>query len=397
MESSVLRERFQRVYGRSPQVIARAPGRIEFIGNHTDYNGGDVLGAAIDRFVWVAAAENRESRLRFHTLDADSVIEWRADVAAQPAAAEAWINYPLGVWRSLADFRLPRPAGFDLVVAANLPPGAGLSSSAALELATALALLELAGATQPEPALLAQLGRHAENRYVGVPCGILDQGTSAHGAAGQLVRIECRGPRFSLVPLPDGLALWVFNTREKHALIDGMYATRHRECLEAAEQLGVADLCALSPGPEFSRRLAALPVNAAKRARHVVEEHDRVQRVVAALARGDLRTVGESLYASHASSRQLFENSTPALDRLVALLREEPGVIGARLTGGGFGGAVMALTQASFGPAAAASVQRRYAVHHGREPEVIRLSVADGARVLPPEGAGAVSTPANAP
>ncbi len=382
MDHPSLLETFTRVYGRPATVVARAPGRIEFVGNHTDYNGGEVLGAAIDRFVWVAAVENDTGRCRFHTVGGENVVEWSPEITARPAGDEAWINYPLGVWHSLADFGLARPAGFDVVVAADLPAGAGLSSSAALELATALALLALARTPIPGKDVLAKIARHAENRYVGVPCGILDQGTSAHGEAGRLVRIDCRGPRFSLVPLPAGLTLWVFNTREKHALVDGMYATRHRECLEAARLLGVELLCDLQPGPALDARLAALPENLRRRARHVIEEHDRVGRVVAALQRGEIRTVGELLFASHASSRDLFENSTPALDTLVELLRTQRGVIGARLTGGGFGGAVMALTDDSFTPADAAIVQRAYATRHNREPEVIKLAVADGARLL---------------
>jgi galactokinase len=363
-----------------PTVIARAPGRIEFIGNHTDYNGGAVLGAAIDRYVWVAAAANASGRMRFHSVNSAATLELAADPGTRLTGADSWVNYPLGVWRSLQDLSLPRPAGFDLLVDSNLPAGAGLSSSAALELATALALLDLAGATIP-PAQLAALGRHAENKYVGVPCGILDQGTSAFGRAGRLVHIDCRGPVFSTVPFPPAAHLWIFNTREKHSLIDGLYATRHRECMEAAAALGVPLLADLTPA-QFHAIENKLPAVLAQRARHVVEEHARVHDTVAALERGDLAAVGSLLTASHRSSQYLFENSTPALDQLVDLLTAHSAVHGARLTGGGFGGAVMTLTKDNFTEQSAHGVLGPYLATHGRAPEVFHLLSADGAQVI---------------
>ncbi|MES1168375.1 MAG: galactokinase family protein, partial [Oleiharenicola lentus] len=291
-----------------------APGRVEFIGNHTDYNGGAVLGAAIDRCVTVAASPNPSGRFRLQSTSGAKPLDLAAVPAGRLTGADSWANYPLGVWKSLGDFKLPQPAGFDLLVASDLPSGAGLSSSAALELSTALALLELAGSKPLPPEELAKLGRHAENTYVGVPCGILDQGTSAFGRAGQLVHIDCRGPTFSRVPLPAGTHLWIFNTKEKHALIDGLYATRHRECLEAAKALGVA----------------------------------------------------------------LLADLTPALDRLVDLLEKHPAVHGARLTGGGFGGAVMALTGEGFTQAGAEAISAQATPR----PEIIHLQSADGAALV---------------
>jgi galactokinase len=372
---------FRQTHGGAPAVIARAPGRVEFIGNHTDYNGGAVLGAAIDRYVWVAAAPNPAGRMRLFSANGPAVLELPSDPGVKITGFDSWANYPLGVWRSLQDFSLPQPAGFDLLVDSNLPAGAGLSSSAALELATALALLHLAGKPDLPPDKLAAVGRHAENKYVGVPCGILDQGTSAFGRAGHLVHIDCRGPAFSRVPFPAGAHLWVFNTREKHALIDGLYATRHQECRDAAKALGVAFLADLTPAqlPPLERKLT--PV-LARRARHVIEEHARVHDTVEALQRGDLAMVGRLLTASHRSSQHLFENSTPALDLLVDLLEKHPAVLGARLTGGGFGGAVMALTKDNFTEADAAGIARGYSAKHDRTPETIHLQAADGAVVL---------------
>jgi galactokinase len=376
-----LRERFRSTYGVAPAFIARAPGRVEFIGNHTDYNGGAVLGAAIDRYVWVAAGPNPAGRLRLFSANGPAVLELPADPGPKLTGSDAWANYPLGVWRSLKDFSLPQPAGFDLLVDSNLPAGAGLSSSAALELATALALLALAGKTDLPADRLAALGRHAENQYVGVPCGILDQGTSAFGRAGHLVHIDCRGPVFSRVRFPAGAHLWIFNTREKHALIDGLYATRHQECLDAAKALGVKLLADLTPAQLSPLERKLTPV-LAKRAKHIVEEHARVHDTVEALQAGDLATVGRLLTASHRSSQHLFENSTPALDHLVDLLEKHPQVYGARLTGGGFGGAVMALTRAGFAESDAAGVAKAHGAKHGRAPDTLHLQAADGATLL---------------
>lgn len=375
-------QQFRQTFGRAPAVTARAPGRVEFIGNHTDYNGGAVLGAAINRYVTVAAAPNEAGHFRLRSTSGAKPIDLTAAPTARFEGADAWANYIFGVWHGLADFKLPRPAGFDVLVDSDLPAGAGLSSSAALELATALALLKLADAPAISRAELAALGRHAENKYVGVPCGILDQGTSAHGQARHLVHIDCRGPVFSVVPFPVSAHLWIFNTKEKHALIDGLYATRHRECLEAAKALGVALLADLTPAQLAQKTGApggqALSPERAKRAKHIVEEHARVHDTVTALKHADLAEVGRLLTASHRSSQHLFENSTPPLDRLVDLLEKHPAVLGARLTGGGFGGAVMALTKDNFTQADAEAI----AAQTAHPPEIIHLQSADGARVM---------------
>ena len=371
-----LSELFRQFFERPPAVTTRAPGRVEFIGNHTDYNGGAVLGVAIDRSVEVAAALAPAGHFRVRSTSGATPVELTATPPSRLTGESAWANYVFGVWHSLADFSLPRPAGFDVLVDSDLPAGAGLSSSAALELATALVLTELVQAPALAPDRLATLGRHAENKYVGVPCGILDQGTSAFGAAGQLVHIDCRGPHFSRVPLPTSAHLWIFNTREKHALVDGLYATRHRECTEAAQALGVAFLTDLTPA-QLAAQAGKLSPVVARRAQHIVEEHARVHDTVVALQRGDLAATGRLLTASHRSSQKLFENSTPSLDRLVDALEKHPAVYGARLTGGGFGGAVMALTKEAFGPADASAI----AAVISPAAEVLHLQSGDGAHV----------------
>jgi galactokinase len=377
---SALIEKFRSRFGRDPEVVTRAPGRIEFIGNHTDYNGGTVLGAAIDRSVWVALARRPDARRRFATDLRDGGVEADAARIEKRAGAEAWTNYPLGVLAALPEFGLPVPGGFDYLAVSDLPPGAGLSSSAAIELASAFAFVAVLGA-RAERETLVKAARHAENNFVGVPCGILDQGVSGFGRRDHLVFIDCRGPEFTAVPMPAGAHFWIFNTHTKHALVDGLYAARHRECMAAAQALGVARLVEAS-AVTLATRAQRLPEIEARRARHIVEEIARVTVAAAALREGDLPAVGQLLFASHRSSQRLFENSTAELDFLVATLRDVRGVFGARLTGGGFGGAVMALTSAEFGEREAQAVVAAYAQRFGARPDVLHTRTGEGAALL---------------
>ncbi|HZZ56754.1 MAG TPA: galactokinase [Opitutaceae bacterium] len=373
----VLRGNFIRRFGRPPEAVTRAPGRIEFIGNHTDYNGGVVLGAAIDRAVWVALASRTDGRRRFAT-------SWREGTAERPAAdyaraegVESWINYPLGVLAALGQRGLKTPAGFDYLAESDVPLGAGLSSSAAIELSSALAFGALTG-QEFERETLVRIGRQAENDFVGVPCGILDQGVSGFGRAGHLVFIDCRGPRFDTVPLPAGAHFWIFNTHARHALVDGLYAARHVECMEAAKALGVP-LLADATVSLLAERSSGLAEAQFKRAKHVIEEIGRVGACVRALRAGDLAQVGALLTQSHRSSQAWFENSTAELDFLVDHLTALPGVFGARLTGGGFGGAVMALTDETFGPAEGEQVSQAYRGKFGADLDVLHAQTANGA------------------
>jgi galactokinase len=377
---SALTEKFRAVFGRAPEFIARAPGRIEFIGNHTDYNGGTVLGAAIDRGVGVALARREDNQRRFASDQRPGLITIPVAPPERLSGASSWANYPLGIIAALPEFGLRVPEGFDYLAMSDLPVGAGLSSSAAIELASALAFVASTG-DSPSREVLVKAARHAENHFVGVPCGILDQGVSGFGRQGHLVFIDCRGPSFDTVPLPAGAHFWIFNTHTKHALIDGLYAERHRECMEAAAGLGVAQLVDVSLA-----RLAAgeskLSPLVAKRARHIVEEIGRVGSTVSALRAGDLGAVGQLLVASHRSSQRLFENSTVELDFLVDALVGLPQVYGARLTGGGFGGAVMALTSREFGYEQARPVADAYAKAFGSAPDVLHAETGEGAALL---------------
>jgi galactokinase len=369
--------RFQSVFGRAPEILARAPGRIEVIGNHTDYNGGAVLGASIDRGVWVALARRNDGRRRFFSELSGGISELAVGASQKQTGKDSWLNYPLGVIAALPVFGLKTPDGFDFLAESDLPMGAGLSSSAALELSSGLVFLEATG-QRVECETLVKIGRHAENNFVGVPCGILDQGVSGFGKKDHLVSIDCRGPKFATVPLPADSHFWIFNTHHKHALVDGFYQARHRECMEAARALGVALLVDASVEQLTAGREKLSP-EAFKRAKHVIEENARVHQADTALRAGDLNALGRLLTASHRSSQTLFENSTPELDLLVDTLVETPHVFGARLTGGGFGGAVMALTDGAFGASQADAVADAYAKRYNARPEILHCRTGDGA------------------
>jgi galactokinase len=371
---------FKQIHGREASVVTRAPGRIEFIGNHTDYNGGTVLGASIDRGVWVAVAPRTDGKRNFYSEFTGKTVTLTSTASDKQAGEASWINYPLGVIAAMPAFGLNAPQGFDYVATSDLPAGAGLSSSAAIELASGLAFLAITG-QQADRETLVKIGKHAENNFVGVPCGILDQGVSGFGKADHLVFIDCKGPRFDTVPLTGDAHFWIFNTHTKHALVDGLYAARHRECMEAAKALGVS-LLVEATAAQVEAAKGKLSADAYKRAKHVVEEIARVDQAVAVLKKGDLAAVGTLLTASHRSSQALFGNSTEELDFLVDTLAGAANVYGARLTGGGFGGAVMALTSSSFGDVQAKGVADAYEKKYGARPDVLHMRTGEGAQRL---------------
>ncbi|MGH8020539.1 MAG: galactokinase [Opitutaceae bacterium] len=374
---------FEKAFGRAPTTITRAPGRIEFIGNHTDYNGGLVLGASVDRGVNVAIAPRDDGRWRFASDfrgSSSNVVLLPAGKPERQNGHVAWTNYPLGVLEAFSTFGLTVPGGFDYLAMADLPTGSGLSSSAAIEMSSALAFLALTGQEPPRDKVV-KLTRHAENHFVGVPCGILDQGVSGFGKANHLVFIDCREMTFDTVPLPAGIHFWVFNTHTKHALVDGLYAARHRECMDAARILGVDQLAQATPGALEAAK-AEMSESVYHRARHIIEEIDRVRAAVHALEFNNLPEAGRLLTASHRSSQHLFENSTPELDFLVDTLTARKDVFGARLTGGGFGGAVMAMTDGAFNREAALAVADAYQKRFGATLDILDMQTGDGARVL---------------
>lgn len=383
---------FLETFGALPEIVAWAPGRLELLGNHTDYNLGEVLGLTVDRGIRVSIRRReggRECRLESATPGMAPV---RIALDGKPmnrraGKNEAWVNYVLGVWQELRAEGLGELPGFDLGVESTLPAGAGMSSSAALEVATALALYALGGKAPPDQRQLARLCRRAENDFVGMPCGILDQGVVVYGDRNRVVCIDCKTEAIEALPLPAGLRFWVFNTAEKHALVDSLYAERHRECLQARDAMrtalpGLEGLADLSP-EALSTHAGLLSETLRKRARHVVYENARVKRARRLLQSGveDGRELGQLLLASHASSRTDFENSTDHLDFVVDHLRDCPALLGARLTGGGFGGAVLALAGSDFTAESAASVARAYNAEFGLPLTSFAVETGAGPRV----------------
>ena len=374
-------ELFKQNFQAEPEQLAFAPGRIEFIGNHTDYNGGLVMGAAVTEGITVAVSK-RTDRVVALVSDAGEPVELRRCDSATDGAT--WTNYPMGVTQVMLDAGMQAEVGFNIAVTSTLPAGAGMSSSAAFELATAYALSGLYG-FESDKAGFARIGKQAENEFVGMPCGILDQGVSAFGERNSLVRINCTTEAFTIDAMPRGTHFWIFNSNKKHALVDSAYADRHKEChdaLEISEGLPEASTLTDIDQQALESCEAELGDLLFRRASHIVGENARVRAVEHALEHNDLSAVGAALFASHESSRVNFETSVPELDFLVASLKEQPHVFGARLTGGGFGGAVMAFTNAEFSLADAEVVAAAYKEEFGLDATIIHTRAGDGATRL---------------
>lgn len=373
---------FQQHYGSPPQFLSRAPGRVEFIGNHTDYNGGEVLGAAVDRFLSIGVSPRDDTEIHFASSGNAETVSF-ANYAEAKERAKGWVKYPMGVLSLLVDVGIKPESGFNYFVTSEIPSGAGLSSSAALELASSIGF-ELLSGKELDPLTRVKLCRRAENEVVGVPCGILDQGVSGFGEKDRLVHIDCSTEDIKTVAGPLHTCLWIFESGKKHSLVDSLYSKRHGECREAFQILKgklpeIENLADVSP-KQLQDHGGDLPPEVLRRARHIVEEHERVQQCVRLLREGDVLAVGDLLKKSHWSSSKLFENSIEEIDTLVRLLSEEDLVFGARLTGGGFGGAVMALCDQSFSQARAEEVAAAFKEQYGYSPKFRALSIAEGAR-----------------
>jgi len=346
-------ERFRARYGAQPRLF-QAPGRINIIGEHVDYNGGLVLPAAIDRRTLVAAAANGTRALRVVAGAVDDEAEADLD-ALQPR--RDWMDYVAGVAAVLIAAGVDVP-GADLWIESDVPIGAGVSASAALEVAVCRALLALAG-READGVQVARWCQAAENDFAGAPCGIMDQYASACGQADRALLLDCVTLVAEPVALPAEARFILVDSGVRHGHAAGEYRARREECEAAARALAVGMLgevaeCAL---PAALARLGA-PLD--RRCRHVVSEIARVRQAVGALAAGDLAALGALMNESHASLRGDFEVSLPAVDRLVEVAQAAPGVLGARMMGGGFGGAVLALATAAEAEPALAAIRRGY-------------------------------------
>jgi galactokinase len=351
---------------------AYAPGRVELLGNHTDYNEGVVLGAAIDRGLNITG-ENRKEDL----ITINSVSMGRAEVRCtelRPQRKQPWINYALGVVRELKSLGVP-VAGFSADLDGNLPPGSGLSSSAAFEVATALLLLKLHRRELP-PLEIAKACQRAERQFVGVQSGLLDQVTSIFGRADHAVFFDARTEEIRTIPFPRNLALIVAETNCKRQLSDGLYNKRVKETRAAADTLGLRALRDLS-GERLKK--STLPPLLSRRAAHIVGENERVWRALDLLAQGDGAGFGALMNESHQSSRHNFDNSSPELDLLVEIAQDMPGVLGARLTGAGFGGATITLCEEKRASVVAEELGREYVGRSKIQPRTFVCKIGDGA------------------
>lgn len=359
----------------TPRVF-RAPGRINVIGEHTDYCGGFVMPAAIDRWCWVAVAANGTDRLRLVAQDLDQSADLDLDDLTPRGD---WSDYVAGVAKVLQDEGIKLP-GADLWISSEVPIGAGVSSSAALEVAGLLALLSLTG-TAVSPMQAALWAQAAENRFVGMPCGIMDQFASANGIEGSALILDCRSLEVQPASLPEEAVFLLINSMAPHVLADGEYRARRADCEAAAATLQVESLRDVV---DLDRALSRLAGGPALRCRHVVSENARVAEAAEAMARGDLVRLGALMTQSHASLRHNMQVSVPLVDQLAEIARQTPGVFGARMMGGGFGGSVIALVDRARAADAQAAIVAEYAKVLGRVPDAFVCRAVAGAGEVAP-------------
>lgn len=358
-----VRRGFYEFTGKRPSLWARAPGRVNLIGDHTDYNDGFVLPMAIDRATWLALEPTDDHAITLRSLDLARTHRFSLDTLAEATppgssmGAGAWFEYARGVaWALIQSGRPVR--GLRGVVASDLPIGAGLSSSAALELAIARALV--ASVEGSWSAIeMAELTQRAEREWVGMNCGIMDQLVCAAGQSGHALLIDCRSLVCEPVPIPEGAAVVILDTGTRRGLVDSAYGARRARCEQAARALGVAALRDVTLST-LEKRRAELDATTYRRARHVIAENQRTVAAADALRAGDAARFGSLMTASHDSLRDDYEVSGTALDTMVARAHEHPACRGARLTGAGFAGCAVALVQAEYAAGFAASVTAEY-------------------------------------
>ncbi|WP_087873636.1 galactokinase [Arthrobacter globiformis] len=376
-----LEARFSAAFGRQPDGVWQAPGRVNVIGEHTDYNEGFVLPFAIDRTARVAVGVRQDSTVRMLSTYGDQGITAADTASLEGGTAKGWTKYPLGVIWSLQQRGINVP-GLDLLLDSDVPLGAGLSSSHAIECAVISALNDLTGAGMGlEEMVLAT--QRAENDFVGAPTGIMDQSASLRGSKGHAVFLDCRDQSVELVPFEAeaaGLVLLVIDTKVSHSHADGGYASRRASCELGAQVLGVRALRDVTVG-DLDEASGLLDEVTFRRVRHVVTENDRVLQTVELLQHQGPSAIGALLDASHASMRDDFEISCPELDLAVGSSRAN-GAIGARMTGGGFGGAAIALTPVSEEQQVRAAVVHAFAEAGYTAPDIFTVTPAAGAMRL---------------
>ena len=379
----MIREAFHRQYGTDRDLrVFRAPGRVNLIGEHTDYNLGFVLPVALDLACYVAAAPSPDGRLRVYSAEKHESREWPAAESGDLTPVHNWSDYPAGVARELvrAGYRIDPQL---LLIHSTVPEGSGLSSSAALEVSCALALL---GDQKIEPLRLAQLCRAAEGSFVGTPCGIMDQFVSVFARENSALLIDCRSLEGQAVALPDKVEILAVNSMVKHALGQSAYKQRTEECAAAVEALRRLDPAVSSLRDVtvalLEKAMPSLPHVIARRARHVVTENERVNLFVHAAGRADIEGMGQLMVDSHLSLQHDYEVSCAELDFLVDTAIGIDGVLGARMTGGGFGGCTVNLLRRGAGPRFRHEISAAYHERFGLTPQIVECHPAPGAGEL---------------
>ena len=376
---STILERFRARFGAEPHVY-RAPGRVNLIGEHTDYNDGFAMPAAIEFYCWVAVGTREDRKLSIYSEEFSAAADADLDSAShQPS--KTWSDYPVGVALQLeqAGFRL---RGANLLIESEVPMGAGLSSSAAIEVATALALADQSG-WSPDRVQLAQLCQKAENEFVGARVGIMDQFVSLHGQEDHALMLDCRALSFESLLIPDSVKLVISNTMVKHELASSEYNRRRADCEEAVRRLaevlpGIRALRDVSL-EQLERHRDVLSEVIYKRALHIVTENTRVLDSAQALRSGDIARFGMRMAESHRSLRDLYEVSCRELDLMVDLAYQQRGVFGARMTGGGFGGATINLVDARYAGEFKEKMAKAYQKETGLVPQIYICKPAEGA------------------
>ena len=378
--------KFEKKYGAKPQVVAYAPGRIEVLGNHTDYNEGYVFSAAIDKGTFFAASMSEDSSCELTAGDFMETAKFDLS-SVKPATEMTWQNYVTGTFNWLFDGEPAKAGkGWKGMFLGNIPLGAGLSSSAALEMCTALALCKLYG-IEKDKTTLAKIGQKAEHTFAGCPCGLLDQASSMYGKEGALVKSDFRYNTFETVEMGPKVAFMMVKSNAKHALVDGAYASRRQACEDAAKYFAgvlrkkVTHLRDVTMA-EWVLYRGGLSETTAKRAVHPIGEDERVIQGAALLEKGDLNGFGALMYDSHESSRNWFENSCEELDTIVDAAKAIPEVYGARLSGGGFGGSCCLLVDPSAADKIAAHITKEYKAKHGDEPVCSLIKPSEGAHLV---------------
>jgi len=370
-------DHFARRFGGPPRWIVRSPGRVNLIGEHTDYNDGFVLPLAIDRAIWIALRPRHDRRVLVHSIDFDQSGEFPLD--EQSAGEAGWIEYLKGTAWSLQEAGLPL-AGWEGVLAGDVPVGAGLSSSAALEMATARAFAAR-GDLDWDPTTMARLGQRAENKWVGVNCGIMDQLVSAAGRAGHALLIDCRTLHTRPVPIPDGVAVVVLDTSTRRGLVDSAYNQRRAQCESAAAFFQVPALRDVAL-ELFEQLSSGLDETTRRRARHVITENERTLQAAEAMGRGEVSALGVLMNQSHESLRDDYEVSSDALNAIVESAQAHAACHGARMTGAGFGGCAVAVIDAESADDFVRSTSTAYEKKTGHRPAVYVCRATDGAEIV---------------